>query len=114
VDKNPPANVGDTGPIPGPGKFHMLLGNQARMPQLMSLCAELLEPMCLEPVPDKRSHCNKKPVYHNEEYVYMSVGTCMSVGMCICVWVCVYECGYVYMCVVCVYVCGYVYECGYV
>ena len=68
MDKNPPANVGDTGPIPGPGKFHMLWGNQARVPQLMSLCAELLEPTCLEPVPDKRSHCNKKPVYHNEEW----------------------------------------------
>ena len=24
--KNPPANVGDTGLIPGPGRFYMLLG----------------------------------------------------------------------------------------
>ena len=23
-DKNPPANAGDTGLIPGPGRFHML------------------------------------------------------------------------------------------
>ena len=27
VDKNPPANGGDIGPIPGPGRFHMPLGN---------------------------------------------------------------------------------------
>ena len=27
VDKNPPANAGDTGLIPGPGRFHMLRGH---------------------------------------------------------------------------------------
>ena len=27
VGKNPPANAGDTASIPGPGKFHMPLGN---------------------------------------------------------------------------------------
>ena len=27
VVKNPPANVGDTGLIPGSGRFHMLQGN---------------------------------------------------------------------------------------
>ena len=37
VDKNPPANAGDTGSIPGPGRFHMLQGNYAHVPQL--LCA---------------------------------------------------------------------------
>ena len=25
--KNPPANAGDTGSVPGPGRFHMLWGN---------------------------------------------------------------------------------------
>ena len=25
--KNPPANTGDTGSIPGPGRFHMLWGS---------------------------------------------------------------------------------------
>ena len=27
VVENPPANAGDTGSIPGPGRFHMPLGN---------------------------------------------------------------------------------------
>ena len=27
VVKNPPASVGDTGSIPGPGRFHMLQSN---------------------------------------------------------------------------------------
>jgi len=27
MDKNPPANAGDTGSIPGPGRFHMLWSN---------------------------------------------------------------------------------------
>ena len=27
VDKNPPANVEDTGSIPGPGRFHMTWNN---------------------------------------------------------------------------------------
>ena len=27
VDKNPPANTGDMGSIPGPGRFHMLGSN---------------------------------------------------------------------------------------
>ena len=34
--KNPPANVRDRGLIPGPGRFHMMLGNKARVPQLLS------------------------------------------------------------------------------
>ena len=29
VDKNPPANAGDTGLIPGPGRFHMPQSNWA-------------------------------------------------------------------------------------
>ena len=28
VDKNPPANAGDMGSIPGPGRFHMLQRKQ--------------------------------------------------------------------------------------
>ena len=27
VVKNPPANIGERGSIPGPGRFHMLRGN---------------------------------------------------------------------------------------
>ena len=33
VAKNPPANAGDTGSIPGPGRSHMLQGNKAHVPQ---------------------------------------------------------------------------------
>ena len=34
--KNPPANAGDTGWIPGPGKSHLPRSNKARVPQLLS------------------------------------------------------------------------------
>ena len=57
VIKNLPA--GDTGLIPGLGRFHMRRGNQTHAPQLR-------KPMLLEPMlQNKRSHCNKKPVHHN-------------------------------------------------
>ena len=38
VVKNPPANAGDTGLSPGPGRSHILWSNWARAPQLLSLC----------------------------------------------------------------------------
>jgi len=34
--KNPSANAGDTGLMPGPGRVHILWRNQARAPQLLS------------------------------------------------------------------------------
>ena len=34
--KNLPANAGDMGSIPGPGRFHMPEGNEAHVPQLLS------------------------------------------------------------------------------
>ena len=39
VVKNPPTNVGDMGSIPGLGRPHMLQGNKAHAPQLLSLCS---------------------------------------------------------------------------
>ena len=39
MDRNPPANAGDMGSIPGPGRFHMPWSSQARTPQPPSLCA---------------------------------------------------------------------------
>jgi len=55
--KNPPANAGDTGSMPGPGKFYMPQSNQAHMPQLPM-------PASLEPVlHSKRSHFNEKPAH---------------------------------------------------
>ena len=40
VVKNPPANAGDTGSIPGPERSHMPRSNWARVPQLLSLRSE--------------------------------------------------------------------------
>ena len=36
MNKNSPANAGDTGLIPGPGTLHMLWNIQACVPQLLS------------------------------------------------------------------------------
>ena len=71
--KNPPANTGDTGSSPGPGRSHMPRSNYARVPQLLSLRSrahepQLLKPMHLEPtLRNKRSHCNEKPAHRNKE-----------------------------------------------
>ena len=35
--KNLPANAGDAGSIPGPGRFHMPQGNKAHAPQILRL-----------------------------------------------------------------------------
>ena len=73
VVKNPPANAGDTGSSPGPGRSHMPRSNEAHAPQLLSLHSracepQLLKPACLEPMlRNKRSHCNENPMHHNEE-----------------------------------------------
>ena len=42
-DKEPPANEGDMGSIPGPGRFHMPWGSWAIVPQLLSLSVWELE-----------------------------------------------------------------------
>ena len=61
VAENPPANAGDMGSSPGPGRSHMPRSSYTRAPQLLS-------PQLLEPVlRDKRSHCSEKPVHRNEE-----------------------------------------------
>ena len=55
VVKNSPANAGDTGSIPGPGK------PQHAMEQL-NPSATAAEPACPSThAPSKRSRCNKKP-----------------------------------------------------
>ena len=71
VLKDPSANAGDTGLIPGPGGSHMLGGSHSHAPQLLSLCSgarelELLKPRHLEPVLcNKRSPHDEKPARHN-------------------------------------------------
>ena len=73
VVKNPPANTGDMGSIPGLRRSHMPRSNPARKPQLLSLRSrarepQLLKPTVLEPtLRNKRSHRSEKPVHHNEE-----------------------------------------------
>ena len=47
VVKNPPANAGDTGSSPGPRISHMPRSNEARAPQLRSLCSRAREPQLL-------------------------------------------------------------------
>ena len=47
VVKNLPANAGDTGSSPGPGRSHMPRSNKACVPQLLSLCSRAREPQLL-------------------------------------------------------------------
>ena len=49
VVKNPPANAGDTGSSPGPGRSHMPRSNWARAPQLLNLCSRARERQLLSP-----------------------------------------------------------------
>ena len=73
VVKNPPANAGDMGSIPGPGRSHMPRSTKARAPQLPSLRSRAREPQLLKPahlepmLRNKRSQRNEKPTHHSEE-----------------------------------------------
>ena len=49
VVKNLAANTGDTGSIPGPGRFHMLGSNEAHAPQPLNLCSRAQETQLLSP-----------------------------------------------------------------
>ena len=49
VVKNPPASAGDMSLIPGSGSSHMPWSNQAREPQLLSLCSRAQEPQLPSP-----------------------------------------------------------------
>ena len=55
--KNPPANAGDVGSSPGPGRSHMLRSNLAREPQLLSPRAATTEAH----VPRTRALQQEKP-----------------------------------------------------
>ena len=47
VAKNPPANAGDMGSSPGPGRSHRPHSNSAHAPQLLSLRSGAREPQLL-------------------------------------------------------------------
>ena len=49
VVKNPPANAGDTGLIPDPGRSRKSWSNSIHVPQLLSLCSRAWEPQLLKP-----------------------------------------------------------------
>ena len=69
VDKNLPANAGDTGSIDSPGISHIPWSNQdSRQPVGHNYWTCAREPMHLDPVlSNKRSHRNEKPMHPNEE-----------------------------------------------
>ena len=79
VDKNPPTNAGDMSSILGPGRFHMLLSNKARVPQLLSLCSRARKLLLLSPhattteawalkplVWNKRGHHSQESMHHKQ------------------------------------------------
>ena len=55
--KNLPANAGDTGLIPGPGRFHVLGSPSARAPRPLSLCSRAQEPQ----LPEARARQQERP-----------------------------------------------------
>ena len=56
VVKSSPVNGGDMGSIPAPRRYHMLWGNQADVPQLLSLCSATREA-----TPVRSPHAARKP-----------------------------------------------------
>ena len=60
VVKNPPADAGDTGSIPGPGRSHMPWNNETCGSQLSTL-----GPVGSEPQPPRL--CAPGPVLHGEK-----------------------------------------------
>ena len=58
--KNPPANAGDMGSIPDLGRSHMLRGDYAHVPQLLSLCSRTWEPQLLRPHARTAEACRLK------------------------------------------------------
>ena len=69
VDRNLPVSAGDTGMIPGPGRFHMPHGATKPMQHRYCACTlQLLKPLHLEPVLcNKITCCNEKTIHGNEE-----------------------------------------------
>ena len=66
---NPPANAGDTGSCPGPGRSHMPRSNSAHAPQLLSLHFTAHKATTTEPnatteahVPRARAPQQEKPL----------------------------------------------------
>ena len=67
VDRNPPANAGDMGLIPDPGRFHTPQATKASVPQMLEpACSRACEPKLMTPCVTATEPCvpmlyNKKP-----------------------------------------------------
>ena len=60
--KNLPANAGDVGLIPDPGRSHVLRSNKTYTPQLLNLCSRAQELQLLKPEhPRVRASQQEKP-----------------------------------------------------
>ena len=62
VVKNLPANSGDRGLIPGPGRSHVLRSTSGRA-QLLSLCSRTQETELLKPTCARARVPQEKPMY---------------------------------------------------
>ena len=67
MDKNPPGKAGDTGSIPGLGRFHMYCSNQAPAPQLRSPSCRAHVPRL--PSPHSRAHVPRLPSPRSRAHV---------------------------------------------
>ena len=65
--KSPPANAGDMGSIPGPGRFHRLQSIRAPAPLLLSFHSRAHELQLLKAVHLEPMFCNEKPAHRIEE-----------------------------------------------
>ena len=71
VDRSRPANAEDTGSVPGWGRFHMPLRNQASTPQLLwalePASCSYWSPCAWSLCSAVRSHHSETPAHHSEE-----------------------------------------------
>ena len=71
VVKNPPADAGDVGSVPGPESPHVLQGNETHALQLLSPVVVLWSPMGLctldRVLHNKKSRRSQKPACHSEK-----------------------------------------------
>ena len=66
MDKNPPANAGDTWFNPWSGKIpHASEHREPQLPSLWTAATEAHVPKAFGP--QQESHCNEKPVHRKEE-----------------------------------------------
>ena len=70
VEGNPPANAGDTYSIPDLGRFHMLWGNKAHVPQLLSCMLWLLKLTCPKISADCKENKQANPK-GNQSWVFI-------------------------------------------